>query len=145
MKKNFSRKWDTTKSPAKQRKYRAKAPLHIKRKFMSINLIKPLREKHKKRALPVRAGDRVKILRGNYRGQEGKVERVDSKNSKVYIEKIRVTKRDGSETSYPINPSNLQIVTLVMDDKFRQKERKVAEKKKTAGKKPAKPEEKTKK
>ncbi|MCK4669731.1 MAG: 50S ribosomal protein L24 [Nanoarchaeota archaeon] len=131
MKKNYSKSWNSSKNPGKQRKFRAKAPKHIQRKFMTANLTKPLREKHKKRSVPVRVGDRVKILRGQFKGHEAKIERVDVKNSKVYLEKIRITKRDGSETSYPIHASNLQIVTMVMDDKNRLKERKVKKKKKS--------------
>jgi len=34
MKKIFSTHWKASKQPRKQRKYRAKAPLHIKRKFL---------------------------------------------------------------------------------------------------------------
>jgi large subunit ribosomal protein L24 len=130
MKKEFSKKWISSKNPGKQRKYRAKAPMHIKRKFMSANLIKPLREKYKVRSVPLRVGDRVKILRGQFKGQETKVERVNTNRSKIYLEKIRVTKKDGSEAAYPVHPSNLQITTLTTDDKFRFKERKTPQKKK---------------
>lgn len=99
---------------------------------MSANLIKPLREKYKVRSSPIRVGDRVKILRGQFKGQEAKVDRVNVKRAKIYLEKIRVTKKDGSEAAYPVHPSNLQITSLVTDDKFRFKEKKTPQKKKKA-------------
>ena len=42
MKKIFSKHWKSSKQPRKQRKYRAKAPLHIKRKLLNVNLSKEL-------------------------------------------------------------------------------------------------------
>ncbi|MCW1309534.1 MAG: 60S ribosomal protein L26, partial [Candidatus Nanoarchaeia archaeon] len=36
--KYWSKKWKSSKKPSKQRKYRYNAPLHIRRKFLSVNL-----------------------------------------------------------------------------------------------------------
>ena len=54
MKSQFSKSWKSSKQPRKQRKYIAKAPLHIKRKLMGVNLSKELRKKHGKRNIVVR-------------------------------------------------------------------------------------------
>ena len=73
MKKKFSTSWKSSKQPRKQRKYLAKAPLHIKKKFVSVNLSKELRKKHGKRNLSIRKDDVAKIKRGKFKGKQGKV------------------------------------------------------------------------
>jgi len=74
MKKEFSVKWIGSKQPRKQRKYRANAPLHIKRKFMSANLAKELRKRYGNRSFPLKKGDSIKIMRGEFKGKTGKIE-----------------------------------------------------------------------
>ncbi len=116
MKKDFSPAWISSKQRRKQRKYRANAPLHLKRKFVSANLAKALREKHHKRSLPLRKGDSVKIMRGAYKGKTGKIVEVDIKRSRVFVSGIDFIKKDGSKVRVPLSPSNLQITSLVLDD-----------------------------
>ena len=119
MKTRFSKTWNSSTQPRKQRKFRYNAPLHIKGKFLSINLSKELRTKHNKRSLRARVGDKVKILRGQFKGRDGPIDEIDTKNTKVYITKIEVTKREGAKVRAPINPTNLQIIELKLDDKKR--------------------------
>ncbi len=119
MKKEFSKKWIRSKQVRKQRKYVYNAPLHIRRKMMSVNLSKELREKYHRRSFPVRTGDKVLVISGQFKGLTGKVEKVMLKKYKVYVEKAEVTKRDGSKAKYPIHPSNLRIIELNLDDKRR--------------------------
>lgn len=119
MKSIFSITWKRSKQPRKQRKYRYNAPLHTKRNFLSIHLSKELRTKYKKRSIPVRKGDTIKVLRGQFRKKTGKISKVDYNSIKVYIEGIEVIKKDGNKVQYPISPSNLMITTLKLDDKKR--------------------------
>ena len=121
MKNKFSKHWVSSKQPRKQRKYIANAPLHIKHKFLASHLSKDLIKKYKKRAIPVRKGDTVKIVRGKFKKKAGKIEKVLTKKTRVYIENIQNTKRDGSKTYIPIHPSNLIITELNLEDKERQK------------------------
>ena len=121
MKKKFSKKWKSSKQPRKQRKYRAKAPLHIRHKLMAAHLSKELRTKYKKRSFPVRKGDKVKVLRGQYKGTIGEIERVDMKNYKIYIKGVEKKKKEGQKIQYPVTPSNVMILTLNLDDKKRVK------------------------
>ena len=111
----------TSRKQKKQRKYRRIAPLHTKRKFIHSHLSKELRKKHDKRNFTVIKGDKVKIMRGQFKKKSGKVERVDTKNEKVYITGIEFTKKDGGKVLYPINPSNLLITELFLEDKKRVK------------------------
>lgn len=121
MKSVFSKNWIKSKQSRKQRKYVANASLHIKGKLLSSNLSKELRKKHGFRSIRVRTGDKVKIMRGSYKNQEQKVERVDIKNEKIYLEKIEISKKDGSKTTRPFHASNLMIIDLNKDDKRRLK------------------------
>jgi large subunit ribosomal protein L24 len=117
--KTFSTAWISSKKPNKQRKYRFNAPLSIRGDFLNVHLSKELKQKHNVRALRVRVGDKVRIMRGQFKTQEGKVEEVNLKKLKIYIEKIGHVKRDGSKARYPIDPSNLLLVELNTDDKLR--------------------------
>jgi large subunit ribosomal protein L24 len=112
MKKKFSKEWKASKQPRKQRKYRANAPLHIRKKFVSVALSKPLRKTQGKRNIPVKKGDKVKIMRGKFKGKTGKVLSVDLKYSRIVVENIQVTKQDGSKANYKLQPSNLQITEM---------------------------------
>jgi len=121
MKVAFSKHWKSSKQPRKQRKYVYNAPLHIRRKFLSVTLSKPLREKYGVRNIPVRKGDVVVVMRGDYKGKEGKVIEVDLKKVRVYVEGITRKKVDGSDVNVPLHPSNLKIVELDLEDEKRLK------------------------
>ncbi|MAH03474.1 50S ribosomal protein L24 [Candidatus Pacearchaeota archaeon] len=119
MKKEFSKHWKASKQPRKQRKYLANAPLHIRKKFISVNLSKELRKKYKKRNVPLKKGDIVKVMRGKFKKKQGKVIEVKLKLSKIIIEGIQVKKQDGSKVNVKLQPSNLQITELNLDDRKR--------------------------
>ncbi len=119
MKAYWSPEWKASKKPGKQRKYRYNAPLHIKGKFVASHLSKELRQKYHTRAVRVRTGDRVKVLVGGFKGQSGKVESVDTKKSKIYVAKLELIKKDGTKKQVAIEPSNVMIVELNLDDKKR--------------------------
>jgi len=121
MKKEFSKSWKSSKQPRKQRKYLANAPLHIKKRFLSVNLSKDLRKKHGKRNIVVRKGDMIKVMRGKFKKKQGKVTEVNTKKSKISIEGIQIKKQDGSKVNVKLRPSNLQIIELNLEDKKRLK------------------------
>ena len=62
MKKIFSKHWKSSKQPRKQRKYLAKAPLHIKKKQLSATLSTELRQHPVTRNIELRTGDKVKTM-----------------------------------------------------------------------------------
>ena len=121
MKNRFSTNWNKSTKPRKQRKYRYNAPLHIKHKFLSVHLAKPLREKYTKRNTTAKKGDTIKILRGKFKGKTGKINRIDIKKTKIYIDGIEIAKKDGTKAFPPLRPSNLMIIELNLDDKKRVK------------------------
>ena len=117
--KQFSTAWKRSTQVRKQRKYRYNAPLHIQQKFAHVHLASPLRAKYGTRNIQVRKGDKIKVLRGQYKKKEGKVERVDLKRGRVYVNSLEVIKKDGSKVRPWITPSNLLLVDLDLVDKKR--------------------------
>ncbi len=111
--------WKASTQPRKQRKYRYNAPKHVLRKFLGAHLASPLRKKYQKRSFPVRVGDKVKVLRGQFKGTSGKISRVDIKTSMVFVEGAEFTKKDGTKIVRPIHASNVQITELDLGDQLR--------------------------
>ena len=64
----------------------------------------------------MKKGDTVKVMRGDFRDHEGKVEKVDLKNYRVMIEGVSVQKPDGNKVYHPVHPSNVMIVELDLED-----------------------------
>ena len=107
--------------PRKQRKALYTAPAHARGKHMSATLSKDLKKKIGTRSLPLRVGDKVEVLRGDFKGQEGKVLEVDYGNYKVCIEEVTLSKPDGTAVFLPVDPSNLMIIKADLDDDRRTK------------------------
>ncbi len=112
----WSKKWISSISRRKQRKYRANAPLHIKNKFLSVQLSKNLKKEYNRRNIRVVTGDIVKVTTGDMKGKTGTVTKIDVKRSKVYVDKIVRKKADGSEVNIALEPSNLMIIELNTKD-----------------------------
>ena len=119
MKQEFSTQWVSSTQPRKQRKFIANAPLHVRHKFLSANLSKDLRKKYAKMNLPLRKGDEVLIMRGAFKKKKAKLTSVDLKKTRVVLEGIQRTKKDGSKVNVFFHPSILQIQILNLDDKQR--------------------------
>ena len=119
MKKNWSRNWKSSGQPRKQRKYSHNAPAHVKQKKMKAPLSKTLKENHKKKSLGVRVGDEVKILRGDFKGKEGKVERIIKKKESVTVSNVSQMKADGTKADVLIKASKLMITKLNEEDSKR--------------------------
>ena len=94
---------------------------HIRDKAVSSNLANNLREQYGRRSMRVIKGDTIKVLRGEYSGIEGKVEKVNTKRATLAIEGVQREKIRGGNVKVPIHASNVQIVALKLGDPFRQK------------------------
>lgn len=107
--------------PSAQRKALYNMPLHLRHKLLNAKLSKELAEKYGVKRLPVRVGDVVRIMRGDFAGHEGKVVEVDLKRVRIYVEGAQIKKADGTPVYYPIHPSKVMIVKLDLSDKYRLK------------------------
>ena len=110
-----------TTKPTKQRKRLHQAPLHKRYKSFSAPLSPKLKKSHNANSVLVRTGDNVKLMRGDRKGFEGKVARVDRTKYRLFVEGVTREKVDGTTTLIPIHPSKVMITRLNLDDKWRRK------------------------
>ncbi len=82
-------------------------------------LSKTLRKKYKRRNLRLRIGDMVKVMRGEYKGVDGKILKILLKKSKISIEGIKREKSKGEKVNVNIHSSNVVITSINTDDKLR--------------------------
>ena len=106
--------------PRKQRKARYQAPSHVKTKYLNAPLSPALKEQYKKKTVRVIKGDTVKVTRGDFVGDEGLVDAVDTKKSRIDVHGDSSTKADGTEVPRVIDASNVQITKLNFTDKLRE-------------------------
>jgi len=115
MKKQVPRK------PSTVRRKMCDAPNHIKRKILSAPLSPNLKAEHGTRNMTVIVDDTVSITKGDRKLTEGKVIRVDTNKSKLYIEGVTRNRIDGSTVQIPIRPENVMITRLNLSDQWRRK------------------------
>ena len=96
------------------------ASKHLLSKQLGSHLSKDLREKHHCKSMRVVEGDSVKVLRGEFKGIEGKVTRVSTERRGIAIEGIKREKLKGGNVDIFIHPSNVVITSLNLEDKWRQ-------------------------
>ena len=114
--------------PRKQRKLLYNAPKHRRQKMMKSHLSESLYERYGMRNLVVRKGDIVRVMRGKYRGHEGKVVEVNLKNMKIAVEGVTVRRTDNKSVQLWLDPSNVEIVKLDLGDaKRKEKIHRIAE------------------
>lgn len=116
---NWSKEWNSSKKPSKQRKYRRNAPKHVKDKLLSARLSTEIRDELETKTLPLKRGDRVQVMTGEYEGSEGIIRNLNREEQKVYIDGLSTNRQDGTEAHVPFAPSNLQVVALSIEDEKR--------------------------
>jgi large subunit ribosomal protein L24 len=89
------------------------------RHALSAQLSHELSNTYRVRSIDVRKGDTVLITRGEFKGIEGKVIRVERSKGFVYIEGVTRERADGSIVQVPIHASKVSIRQLMLDDKRR--------------------------
>ena len=109
-----------TTQPRKQRKMVYNIPIHRRKLLVSVGLEKKLRAKFNRRTMPVRKGDKVKVLRGSFKGVTSIVNKVDMEKKCLLLEDVKRSKTDGTDVRIPINPSNVILIEPDMTDKKRQ-------------------------
>jgi|RhiMethySRZTD1v2_1073278.scaffolds.fasta_scaffold18766_2 large subunit ribosomal protein L24 len=97
--------------------------LNIKKHQLDKHIRSPLsenlRSEYNKRNARVIKGDTVKVLRGEYKNVEGKVEKVKTGRSTLFIEGIQREASKGGKVKVQIHSSNVIITSLNLHDKYR--------------------------
>lgn len=105
--------------PTKQRKRLFQAPKHKQRRILSAHLSDDLATRHRVRHVPVRTGDRVRVMRGEFAGLEGKVERVEYSTGRIFVEGMTREKTAGVSSKLPVHSSKVLLTELNLSDKWR--------------------------
>ncbi len=87
--------------------------------MLAAGLTDELRLKYAVRGIGVREGDSVRIMRGDFEGLEGKVERVEYETGRVYVEGMTREKAAGVASKLPVHASKVRITNLNLSDKWR--------------------------
>ncbi len=95
------------------------ATLQTRSKQMGSALSKDLQKKYGKKSARVVEGDSVTILRGEFKGVDGKVAKISTQKSSVAIDGVKKEKTKGDKFDVYIHTSNLVINSLNSDDKWR--------------------------
>ncbi len=105
-----------------------RAPYAVRSKQVSGPLSKELRKKYGKRSIRLSIDDSVRIIRGEYKGIDGKITKISIAKGSIAIEGIKKEKLKGEKIDVYIPSSNILITSLNTDDHWR--------KSKLEGKKP---------
>ncbi|KAL2113057.1 hypothetical protein VUR80DRAFT_5480 [Thermomyces stellatus] len=105
----------THSSRRKARKAHFTAPSGVRRVIMSAPLSKELREKYNVRSIPIRKDDEVSIVRGSFKGREGKVTSVYRLKYVIHVDRVTREKATGQSVPVGIHPSKVVITKLKLD------------------------------
>lgn len=95
------------------------SPQHVVSKRASALLSKSLREKYNRKTIRVRKNDVVKILRGEYKGIDGKITHIYLQVGKISVDGVTREKLAGGNTPVKIHSSNIIVTSIDFKDKFR--------------------------
>ncbi|MGH9999139.1 MAG: 50S ribosomal protein L24 [Nitrosopumilaceae archaeon] len=93
---------------------------HTRSKQLGATLSKDLREKYGRRSARVIEGDTVRVMRGEFKGIDGKVTQVSTEKNSIAVEGIKREKLKGGNVDIYIHTSNVMITGMNLDDKWRQ-------------------------
>ena len=106
--------------PTKVRNYQIyRATYTTRSKQLGSHLSKDLQKKYGKRSIRITLGDTVKVIRGEYRGVDGKVSKIEMAASSIAIEGIKKEKSRGEKFDIFIPASNVVVTGLNLDDHWR--------------------------
>lgn len=85
-----------------------------------------LRDKYKRKTVTPRKGDSVKIIRGEFKGIEGKITKVMPHYGTINVDGVTKEKQKGGSSPVPIRSSKVVVTAVVVEDKTRKKKLEVA-------------------
>ncbi len=96
-----------------------RATFQTRSKQLGSALSKDLHKKYGKRSVRVNEGDSVKIVRGEFKGVDGKIGKISPQKNSVTIEGIKKEKTKGEKFDVYIHTSNLLVTSLNTENKWR--------------------------
>jgi len=107
----------TTTKPKAQRKSYSEHSARVS--SMRAPLSTDLRSQYSLRTVQVRKGDSVSVVRGDYKGHEGKVINVFSSKMRITVDGVNMPKMDGTNKPVMLLPSKVMVTKLDLSDKVR--------------------------
>src|SRR5919206_944519 len=98
----------------------SRLPKHILDARICSSLTDELRKQYGRRSARVVKGDTVKVMRGEYAGIEGKVEKVTTERGTLAIEGVQREKIKGGNVKVQIHASDVMIMSFNLQDTYRQ-------------------------
>jgi large subunit ribosomal protein L24 len=95
------------------------ATFQTRSKQLGSALSKDLQKKYGKKSARAIEGDSVAILRGEFKGVDGKISKISTQKTSVAIEGVKKEKTKGDKFDVYIHTSNLVITSLNTSDKWR--------------------------
>jgi len=95
------------------------ATFQTRSKQLGSALSKDLQKKYGKRSVRVNEGDSIKIVRGEYKGVDGKISKVSPQKNSVTIDGIKKEKTKGDKFDVYIHTSNLLVTSLNSENRWR--------------------------
>ncbi len=89
------------------------------RRAVSAHLSSDLAGRYNLKTVPIRTGDSVRVLRGEFAGLEGKVDRIDRGSSRVFVEGMTREKTAGASSRLSVHASKVLLTNLNLSDKWR--------------------------
>jgi large subunit ribosomal protein L24 len=106
-----------SKKPSKQRKALFNYKNNHRSKLLSTRVADFVREEYGIKALPLRVGDDVRVVKGEFKDFEGEVIEI-TKNLRAKIKEVTFDKADGTEFHPTIHISKLIITKLSKEKKL---------------------------
>ena len=95
------------------------ATFQTRSKQLGSALSKDLQKKYGKRSVRVNEGDSIKIVRGEFKGVDGKIAKVSPQKNSVTIDGIKKEKTKGDKFDVYIHTSNLLVTSLNSENRWR--------------------------
>jgi large subunit ribosomal protein L24 len=106
--------------PTKMRNQMIYRASHVLRsKQIASPLSKELQKKYTKKSIRVVEGDSIKIVRGEFKGVDGKIAKISVQKSSLAIEGVKKEKTKGDKFDVYVHSSNVIVTGLNSDDKWR--------------------------
>ncbi len=94
--------------------------INMTRKNPTSHLSEDLREEYGTRSVPIRSGDEVKVVRGDFEGISGEVRGINDDGT-INVDDVEIEKGGGETVFYPLDASNVMITSLDLNDDEREK------------------------
>lgn len=107
--------------PRKQRRAMFQASPFDRHRQLTVSLSRDLRGRYKRRALPLRKGDTVRIVSGSFKGREERVSKVDMRSLRVTLDNVTIKKVDQKLKPLPIRTNHLILTRLNLADPWRRR------------------------